>query len=218
MISDTWGNGASVTQGWLQMGPKFITYLFVNNHEHALKINDDSRYAAKNECTHKLNKYECISLPTTTCNIPISFINGTDSLRKYGDRIYFDKAATDGVLIPGNDIHKYNEFMKDDTKYKKVQVTDEMNKWEFTKHQLHDKYSYIHTGKNPYITKETTFSSKGDGISSGMIKNIFGFAYRANTDFRIKIQHHVDKFRASTHPTFHSNQTCVFAHLRYRYG
>ena len=46
------------------------------------------------------------------------------------------------------------------------------------------------------------------------LKYIFGSVHRPNTEFRIKIQYYIDTFRTSTHPTFHSNQTCMFAHIR----
>jgi hypothetical protein len=90
-----------------------------------------------------------------------------------------------------------------------------MEKNEYTVYMVDSKYGYINTGKNLITTNETTVVSvRNDDMSADKIKNVFGYIYRYNTQFRLKMQHYIDKFRASTHPIFHSNQSCVFVHLR----
>ena len=208
-ISDTWGNGASTMSGWLRLCPACVTYWFVNSGEHNARV--ATRYASSEECTNKLNKYECISLPSTSCQLPATFLQGKDTVQTRGDRIYFDKAAPDGQVVEKNDHNKINI----NKKLKKGFVSFDMEKYEYTVHSLDMKHSYLTTGKNPDITADTTASMKTKGeMNIDQIKNIFGYAYRYNTAFRWKMQHYIDKFRASSHPLFMSNQTCVFAHIR----
>ena len=215
MMGDTWGNRASTTNGWMRLSPKFINYFYVNSHRHA---RDQTGYTSAEECTNIMNKYECISLPSTTCPLPKSFLNGSDSIRKYHDRVYFTEASPNGVIIPENDIHKYNTAKKSDPNLKSYIVSGEMEMHRKKTYRIKHDHGYLIAKTNPIITSDTVsmhmaLNKKGFG-EGGLLKNLYGYIYRYNTEFRIKMQHYIDKFRASTHPTFHSNQTCVFAHLR----
>ena len=215
MMGDTWGNRASITNGWMRLSPKFINYFYVNSHRYARQ---QTGYSSPEECTNIINKYECISLPSTTCPLPISFLNGSDSIRKYGDRVYFTEASPKGVIIPQNDIHKYNAEKESDKNLISYRVSSEMEPHERKVYRIHPQHGYLVTGTNPHITNNTitmslSVNKKGMGGGEG-IKTLYGYIYRYNSEFRMKMQQYIDKFRSSTNPTFHSNQTCVFVHLR----
>ena len=65
------------------------------------------------------------------------------------------------------------------------------------------------------ITSETVSAEvKGFDINPVSLRYIQGYEHRPNTEFRLKIQHYVDRIRATTSPTFTSNTTCTFVHIR----
>ena len=195
---DTWGNRAYNIGGRVQRRDKFVKLFFITGN---------TPYASNEECTNKINKYECIFMPSTNCKIPESFYGG-----KRGEHFY-TKAALDGVVI-GKD--KLPSYEQNELKNAKSFILDgDMEKSEHTLFTIGSKYHYLNTKVPVEINDATTATQKG-GVTFNTVglKYVFGYVHRPNTEFRLKIQHYVDKFRASTHPTFLSNSSCVFAHIR----
>ena len=196
---DTWGNRAYNIGGRVQRRDKFVKFLSITG--------SNTPYASKEECTNKVNKYECIFLPSTNCIIPESFDRGRH------EQLFYTKAASDGVVIAKDklDAYEHNELKN----AKSFGVDGDMEKKEHDLFKIQSKYHYLNTQKAVDITTETTAKEKENiDFSTSALKYVFGYVHRPNTEFRLKIQHYVDKFRTSTHPIFMSNSSCVFAHIR----
>ena len=146
-------------------------------------------------------------MPSTNCKIPESFYGG-----KRGEHFY-TKAAPDGVVI---DKKKLDAYEQNELKNAKSFAVDgDMEKTDHFLYKIHNKYHYLNTKQVVEITTDTTAKeNENNDFSVSALKYVFGYVHRPNTEFRLKIQHYVDKFRASTHPTFLSNSSCVFAHVR----
>ena len=196
---DTWGNRAYNIGGRVQRRDKFVKLFFI--------AGSNTPYTYKDECTNKVNKYDCIFLPSTNCIIPESFDRGRH------EELFYTKAASDGVVIAKDklDAYEQNELKN----IKSFGVDGDIEKSDHDLFKIQSKHHYLNTRKAVDITTETTEKIKEDvDFSTSAFKYVFGYVHRPNAEFRLKIQHYVDKFRTSTHPMFMSNSSCVFAHIR----
>ena len=196
---DTWGNRAYNIGGRVQRRDKFVKFLSITG--------SNTPYASKEECTNKVNKYECIFLPSTNCTIPESFY------REKRGEFFYTKAAPDGVFIAKDKLATYEQ--KELKNFKSFGISGDMENTKHVLFSIESKHHYLNTKVPVDIMEATTTTGKaGATFSTVGLKYVFGYVHRPNTEFRLKIQHYVDKFRTSTHPIFMSNSSCVFAHIR----
>lgn len=208
LLMGTWGNdGRNIVQ-YLNGRPQYVTYFFSSRTG---SVNDATSYNEEGECLDKVNKYECLFLPSTNCKLPKSL----DILSKpIEDNYIYDQADPQGKLLEGH-VNQFNDGIFKTKRKFEVKSLGLTSTYDY--YGIGGKHSYYFTGYAPDIILGHTVIPKKALLETrfyGDIINIFGYAFRVNAAFRLKIQHYVDHFRATSQPSFYHNTSCVWLHAR----
>jgi hypothetical protein len=207
---DTWGNRAINTMGFLSLYTQYVTYL---HSTQTGSVNDPSSFASAGECQDKINKHECLFLSSTNCTLPIS-LNSPEDVKILSDarsfRMEYSNASEFGTPIPLKRPFLPDKFPD----LKRYEVDDDVTARNYLLYTLNTSYYYFKTGTVPIITTETSIRQEGKMRNPSGVKQLFGYVHRCNAEFRWKIQHVIDRFRATSQPPFLPNITCVMVHIR----
>jgi len=209
-LMSTWGNGARNIVQYLLGRPQYVTYLYSS---HSGSIHDATSFNDKGECLDKVNKYECLFLPTTNCELPKELADL--SFNHISDDYIFDKADPQGKELNARKTNEYNDSIFREKKRFEIKSLGLTSTYD--SYGIEGKHSYYFTGHAPDVILDQTVVRKQALLETrfyGDVINVFGYAFRPNADFRLKIQHYVDHFRATSQPQFYHNTSCVWLHAR----
>lgn len=209
LLMGTWGNDARNIVSFLNAHTQYVTYFFSS---HTGSVHDATSFNSEGECLDKVNKYECLFLPSTSCELPKELAEL--SLRPVKGHYMYDQADSQGKLLDSHKIHEYNVGIFKMKKRFDIVPVGLTSTHDF--YAINGNYSYYFTGRAPDIILNDTVNYKNlkvEGVYSTAI-NLFGYSLRVNSAFRMKIQYYVDHFRATSQPPFYHNTSCVWLHAR----
>lgn len=172
------------------------------------QASDVTPFNAAGECPDKVNKHECMFLPSTNCTPPEDLLPFLG--QRKGDTLLFSKAAPDGKWLGEK---RYSEYEKSDFKDLpdfKVDDYTKTNTYEMI--QLNRSYTYINTGHALTVETGPLLEFHHESDPFGSRKVYFSYAMRLRSEFQLRVQYLVDTFRATNH--YYANQTCVMHHMR----
>ncbi len=211
VCGDSWGNRGINLVNFLGSHRKHVTYLtFTLQYSNI----SESPYASTDECTDRVNKFECVFLPSTSCPLPKTLVNGKDIPRLADPsklRLVYNQSTYNAPLM---DEDKEGEY--ENTIYRNLPNFDVTRGKHLTAKRwiLNEIYSYMLTNHTPFITKSSVLSVEMEMTSVDSLINYFGYAHRYKSDFTLRVQNLMDRFRTSTIPHFYSNLTCTMVHIR----
>ena len=200
---DTWGNRL-YTLGMQSMGHPSSVFTIYSTRT-GLEVSQ-SPFAASDECSDLINKWECLFLTTTNCTLPKFISECRDNACVPHDIAYFSSAAGDGQLISSEEARKKFEEMKHNNvpEYRfNSKLIDYPGRSNLAM-ELTDASSIM-----PQTTRNIPFSAEVDSL-----KYIFGIYTRFDSDFRMEVQNLIDDFRYNQAPQFTPNMTCTAVHIR----
>ena len=80
--------------------------------------------------------------------------------------------------------------------------------------QMHSRDPLLSTRKSSSVSVYQSSYPFSDFMNAYEVRFIFGLLLRFNSQFRVRIQWAIEKFRASSRPYFSAEERCVAAHIR----
>lgn len=236
---DTWGNRARNLMYFIDQSTHFVTYIY--STETGIST-DKSSYALPTECLGKINRYECLFLPTSNCTLPTTLTDGNNppDAKILGlssmSKILYDKTSAGATLL---DISKLSQYKSTIFKHlPEFKMDQNVEKIYSLKYNFEGSGFYIRTGhalaidstlstelllkparpNSPRISTviSASYHSNTEGFikTPSMIKYLFGYVHRYNTELRLRIQSIMNRYQLSSEPPFSPDLNCVMVHIR----
>lgn len=209
LLMGTWGNDYRQMSGYLNGRPQVIVYIFSSRRG---KSTDSTSFNIEGECMDKVNKHQCLFLPTTNCKLPEEVVNL--SFFPIVDNTYYLSADPSAQSISEKNRNIFNDKIQSKHKFTFPKTAPLMVFYDH--YNLNPKFAYQITGTAPYIdiSDSNTYTHTMRKRDLNGIVSYKGSILRQNAEFKLHTQKLVEIFRTSTHPHFTSNMTCIWAHAR----
>jgi hypothetical protein len=209
----TWGNGYFTLSNHQTSFPETIFSVFVSDH---CKHHSGNRFIHRKRCSERLNKFDCLFLPSTNCSLPKLITDCELSENFRNDFYYFTNATVDGQEIPNEKMNEYRQSLLDHNKLTSIPLLNEL----LQQHSYQPfPYKNYEINNVDFIFPETlSVSIRDDGFPhedkfAGIY--MYGIHFRENIHFRSKIQEVVQRTRLSSHfGLLRPEEQCVVVHMR----